>query len=137
MSSILWLHEDALRSHPAQADRIIRMWDDAYLQAQNHSFTRLVFIYETLCEISAVKILRGETTGILSGLALQKLMIPYTLNPFIRQQAALLADTTKIEWLQETPFATINKPLHYLRVFPYWKQTQKTAFLRNAGTSYA
>lgn len=133
MSSILWLHEDALREHPVKADRIIHVWDDAYLQAQNYSLKRLVFLYETLCEIPHVEILYGDTTRILCELAPQKLIIPHTLNPFIRQQAALLSHNTEVEWLAETPFAIIRKPREYRRFFQYWKQAEKTAFLPNAG----
>lgn len=137
MSSILWLHEDALREHPVTADRIIHVWDDTYLQAQNYSFKRLVFLYETLCEIPHVEILYGDTATVFSELAPQTLMIPQTLNPFIHQQAALLSSQTEIEWLAETPFAIIRKPREYRRFFQYWKQAEKTAFLFNAGADHA
>jgi hypothetical protein len=133
MSHILWLHEDALRQNFIQADRTIHIWDDAYLQEQNYSLKRLVFLYETLCELPDVEILHGNTAEILRAVAPQTLMIPETLNPFMREVAASLSATINIKWLAETPFAIIRKPREYRRFFQYWNQAEKAAFLHNGG----
>ena len=71
---LIWLHEDALRaSHPVlenfsrEADAVY-IWDDAYLQKMNYSFQRLVFIYETLTELS-IPVYRGKTADVLIEMA--------------------------------------------------------------------
>ena len=64
--SLIWLHEDALcASHPVfsaapSVCEAVFVWDDAYLQHAHYSLKRLVFLYETLCELP-VTIIRGHT----------------------------------------------------------------------------
>ena len=66
MTQLVWLHEDALNAkHPvlhstSNADLVCFVWDDEYLSAMEYGFQRLVFIYETLCEMG-INVIRGDT----------------------------------------------------------------------------
>ena len=135
---LILLHEEALRmTHPVFAlapigTRAVFIWDDRYFKEVNYSLKRLVFIYETLCEMP-VDILRGEPASIIRELVPSSLYVPSTNNPFISAVIRDLKQVTKIEIVEEPPFVKIKKPDDFKRFFQYWKKAERTAFQKNGG----
>ena len=128
-----WLHEDALNAeHPAVsglrgADRVCFVWDDEYLNAMDYSFQRLVFIYETLCELP-VEIHRGETVGVLLQKAQEMgadiLCVPASPNPKIQATIEALRHHLQVEVVDEEPFVEFRRPPSLRRFFAYWKSAK-------------
>ena len=136
MTALVWLHEDALRQdHPvytAAGEDVISyfFWDENYLQEMDYGFKRLVFIYETLCELP-VNIIHGSTVEGLSKLAenqsCEKIYIPATPNPVLQEIIAELQDRLPVVVVEETPFVSLTKDLDIKRFFRYWKKAKKLA----------
>lgn len=137
---LIWLHPEALRrSHPVfraapTGTRAVFVWDDEDLRAADYSLKRLIFIYETLCELQ-VEVIRGETLAVISTLAPSTLYVPETHNPRLLALVQDLATRMPLETVPEEPFALLHKAGDVRRFFQYWKKAEKTAFQANAGLS--
>ncbi len=135
-SALIWLHDEALRaSHPVfrkapGGTRAIFVWDDNYLHGLGYSLKRLIFIYETLCELP-VDIIRGDTSRIISGLAPSCVFIPATNKPHIISVIDNLKRIVKTEIVSDDHFAFINEPADHTRFFRFWKHAEKTALIKN------
>jgi len=138
-TALILLHEEALRTnHPVfltapPQTKSLFIWDDHYFREVNYSLKRLVFIYETLCEMP-IEILQGETFTVIKDLGPEVLYVPTTNNPRICALIKSLECLTKVERVDEERFVTCKKPSDFKRFFQYWKRAEKTAFLKN-GTS--
>ena len=136
MKKLVWLHEDALRAdHPAVIEagadaELFFIWDADYLQAMDYGFKRLVFIYETLCELP-ITILQGDTVTVLSELveSLQPgaIYIPATPNPELQQRIQQLANRYNVIVVEDVPFVSMNKEPDIKRFFRYWNKAKKIA----------
>lgn len=128
-NALIWLHEDALSdTHPVfeaagQDVRAVHLWDDAYLQAHGYSLKRLVFLYETLCELP-VDIVAAEALKYLKNQHEQIIFIPESPNPFIRDIAATLRDTKTVHMVAEIPYVHVESNQVFKRFFPFWKKVQ-------------
>ena len=135
---LIWLHEEALRvTHPVlsaapEGTRAIYVWDDKYLRQLDYSLNRLVFIYETLCELP-VEILRGDTISIIKQIAPSILYIPATTKPHITSTISKIKSVANVEIIPDENFVTIAKVADFRRFFPYWNIAQHTAFQKNGG----
>ncbi len=135
---LIWLHEEALRvTHPVfraapEGTRAIYVWDDEYLRQLDYSLKRLVFMYETLCELP-VEILRGDTVSIIKQIAPSILYIPATTKPHIEATISKIKSVANVEMIPDENFVTIAKAADVRRFFPYWNIAQKTAFQKNGG----
>ena len=131
--TLIWLHEDALReNHPAHEGLNLNedgffVWDAEYLAAMNYGFKRLVFVYETLCELG-VPIYEGDTESV--ALALMRargattLRTAYSPNPALKDIASSLGQFTSIVTFEDTSFVTLERPLKLKRFFGYWKKAK-------------
>jgi hypothetical protein len=137
---LIWVHEEALRlSHPVfkavpNGTKAIYVWDDAYFRQANYSLKRLIFIYETLCELP-LEIIRGNTANSLRELAPSTLYLPATNNPLIAEIINDLKTTLPAEIIEDEAFVVIKKPIEFRRFFQYWNKAEKTAFLNNGGVN--
>lgn len=142
MTHLIWLHEDALSAtHPVfneagEADAVF-IWDDAYFQKWGHSMKRLMFLYETLCELP-VTLYRGDTIETLNALMTEKnadtLYVPHSINPDFQQVMAALKTDHSVKIVKDAPFAIPKKELGGpKRFFQYWKKVQKSAMQKHAG----
>ena len=135
---LIWLHEEALRiTHPVfkaapQGTKAVYVWDDGYFRHTNYSLKRLIFIYETLCELP-VDIIHGTTLDAIYELAPSTLYIPASNNPVIASIITSLATVVSVKKVEDEPFAVIKKLGDHRRLFQYWNKAAKTAFLTNGG----
>jgi hypothetical protein len=135
---LIWLHEEALRAtHPVfeaapEGTKCIFIWDDEYLTKANYSLKRLVFIYEALCELP-VDIIKGQTVPLIKQLEPSKLYVPTTNNPLLLETVKSLASVVSLESVPDEVFVPKDKSKTSSRFFQYWKQAQKTAFLKGGG----
>lgn len=130
---LIWIHEDALReSHPVNEGLNLSedgffVWDAEYLKAMNYGYKRLVFIYETLCELG-VPIYEGNTESValalISARGATTLRTAYTPNPALQDIASSLAQSTSVVTFEDTPFVTLERPLKLKRFFGYWKKAK-------------
>lgn len=136
--SLIWLHEEALRTaHPVfkaapQGTRAIFVWDDDYLQKLCYSLKRLVFVYETLCELP-VDIIRGDTVSVIKELGPSQLYIPESHKPHIVPLINRLKLITKVAIIKDEEFVQILDTTDFKRFFKYWSLAEKKASLRNGG----
>jgi hypothetical protein len=133
---LIWLHEEALRmTHPVfkaapERTKAIYVWDDGYFRQANHSLKRLIFIYETLCELP-VEGIRGNTLEVVRELAPSTLYLPATNNPLIAKIINDLKTTVPVQIIEDEAFVVIKNPIEFRRFFQYWHKAEKTAFLQN------
>jgi hypothetical protein len=134
--ALIWLHEETLRlNHPVfsaapKDSKAVFIWDDAYLRKLDYSLKRLVFIYETLCEMQ-LEILSGDIVNVIKEIAPSCLYIPATNKPHILSIIEDLKSAAKIELVADENFVSISKPVEFSRFFKYWKSAQKSAFSLN------
>lgn len=135
---LIWLHEEALRiTHPVfkaapEGTKAVYVWDDNYFRQANYSLKRLIFIYETLCELP-VDIIHGTTLDVVRELTPSTLYIPTTNNPLIVTIIDSLKAAFPAAAVEDEAFANIKKPSEFRRFFQYWNKVEKTAFLQNGG----
>lgn len=131
--SLILLHQEALRkTHPvfdaAPAEtKAIYVWDDAFFREANYGLKRLVFIYETLCELP-VDIILGNTLDTVRLFAPSMLYIPATNNPLLVRMINSLKETAPIKIVEDEPFVTFQRKAEFNRFFQYWNKAEKTAF---------
>jgi hypothetical protein len=136
-ASLIWLHEDALRAtHPVFAAagagaEVVHIWDDTYLREADYSLKRLVFLYETLCELG-IPIVHGDSVAILQEYEASHIFIPASLNPFI-EGVARRVKGKQITFVADEAFVTVSQSREFRRFFQYWNKAEKTAFLRDGG----
>lgn len=139
-NSLVWLHEESLRANhkvfevAPKGSKAVFVWDDNYFREANYSLKRLVFIYETLCELP-VDIIRGETVCSLSELMPSSIYVPASSNPRITTLIERLKSATTVNVVNDDPFVQIDESLDFKRFFKYWNLAEKTAFLKNGGFS--
>ena len=129
-----WIHEDALNAdHPAfqdlhEGERLCFVWDDEHLRDMGYSFQRLVFIYETLCELNA-EILRGSTAEVLHSRAqasdASEIRVPDTPNPAIQAVVESLRANLSVSVIPEDPFVDLDRAPSLRRFFAYWKSARR------------
>ena len=135
-NEIIWLHEKALRkSHPvfsmaSEKTKIIHVWDNNYYKSKSYSFKRLVFIYETLCDLP-VKIIFGNTLEIISFINPCKVFVPHTVDTEINILCDKLRKDFRIEIIKDHAFSLVSNSYEFKRFFKYWNKAKKTAFLAN------
>lgn len=139
-SDMIWLHEDALRSdHPVfeaagQGAAAFFIWDPDYLQRMDYGFKRLVFIYETLCELP-VRIYRGGTVSTLLQIAAQQeattLYVPATPNTELLSMTSRLEQQVRIEMVEDETFVACGEEIQLRRFFRYWNKVKKQALRVN------
>lgn len=136
MNSIILLHDQSLRlSHPVFMETpkdtsSIFIWDDEYFRESGYSLKRLVFIYETLCELN-IDIIFGNTLDLLQDLSPSELYIPFSYNSYIHRVVSKLPKEIKIYMVPDEPFVSIPESSKFVRFFQYWNKAKKTAFILN------
>ncbi|MBA4275005.1 MAG: hypothetical protein C0436_05060 [Alphaproteobacteria bacterium] len=139
-TSLIWLHEESLRiTHPvfevAPLDtKAVFIWDDVYLTRANYSLKRLVFIYETLCELP-LSIYHGDIVAVVQHLAPSTLYIPATNTPHIVATIDMLKQHADVQRVEDEAFTVIKKAADHRRFFQFWNKAEKTAFLHNGGVN--
>ena len=137
---LILLHEESLRMmHPVfnnapEGTQVIYIWDDAYVQRTGYSLKRLIFIYETLCELE-VDILRGDTCSILQEINPSLVYIPQTNNPLLVEMIDSIRGVLSVEMVEDSPFVILKKPMESKRFFQYWSKAEKNAFLHHGGVN--
>lgn len=126
------------REHPVfraagEAERVIFIWDDAYLSEQGWTLKRLVFVYECACAMGA-EVVRGDTLAVLKGLGTERVYVAESLNPFVRTVAeGLRACGIEVTTVAEEPFVMLRKGGELGRFFRYWSRAQRSAMQPDAG----
>ena len=132
-TTLYWVHEDALSwSHPALSDRdpaavVCFVWDDKHLESMAYSFQRLVFIYETLCEMG-VEIVRGDIVATLVTAAkdcgADTICVADSPNPAIQSAIEALREALPVNVVPEEPFVSLDRAPSLRRFFAYWKSAK-------------
>jgi len=134
--ALIWLHEEALRmTHPIfhaapSGTKAVYVWDDDYFRRANYSLKRLIFIYETLCELS-VDIIHGNTLAVIQELAPSMLYIPAANNPLIVSIIDSLKSVAIAQIVADEAFVVMKKPTDFKRFSQYWNKVEKCAFLKD------
>jgi hypothetical protein len=134
---IIWLHDKALsQNHPVfnninESTKAIYIWDEEFFKKRSYSFKRLVFIYETLCQLQ-IEIIKGDTIEVLKSFNPEKIIIPFTVDTQIKNLVEQLSEVFLVEIVEEKPFVNIGSGYKFNRFFKYWNKAKDTAFWINA-----
>lgn len=135
---LVWLHEEALRAtHPVfnaapDGTRAVFVWDDDYFRKLDYSLKRLVFIYETLCELP-IDIIQGDTKSVIKEISPSRLYAPATNKPHVLAVMNDLKSIADLKVINDEDFVSIQTPADLKRFFKYWSTAEKTAFFKNGG----
>ena len=131
--SLIWVHEDALREdHAAYQDMDLCshgffVWDETYLRKTNYGMKRLIFIYETLCELG-IPIYRGDTEEVAITLMqehqAEQLLIANTHNPELLHIIKNLSNSINLRVTDEDAFVSLEREPKLKRFFGYWKKAK-------------
>lgn len=130
---IFWIHHLGLRIAPPAAfdDAYIFVWDNRLFERLGYTLKRLVFIYETLCDMP-VHIAQGDTLQILSALQDSDITTWHSDAPDIQAIVAQLAAANKkVHRLHETPFCSLTPQEEFRRFSKYWPKAEKTALMQD------
>ena len=140
IDTIIWLHDKGLSiSHPLfelpnAGTPCFFIWDDGYFKQRAYSLKRLVFIYESLCEMP-IQIVQGNTLEIFTEMRQQKIITPYTADTEINRLIKQLANSFAVETVRAKSFSMAHND-DVKRFFKYWNKAKKTALLTDAGQKY-
>jgi len=135
-NQLILLHEEALSiNHPVFAvapkgTKAIYIWDNNYFNQTNYSLKRLVFIYESLCELP-IDIIHGDLIENIKELELGKIYIPTTNNYMIKDLINKIKLIASVELVDSKPFVNIDNSIEFRRFFQYWNKAEKIAFNLN------
>lgn len=133
---LILLHEESLRMKhnvfkvAPSGTKAIYIWDNCYFEQANYSLKRLIFIYETLCELP-IEIIRGNTLDIVREFAPSDLYMPATNNPLITEIINDLKSYLPVQVVEDEHFVNISNSTHFMRFFKYWNKAEKSAFKNN------
>jgi hypothetical protein len=106
VEDIIWVHDKALKNDTLQGlddqTKVIFIWDDHCFQNRTYSLKRLVFIYETLCQMP-VEIIRGDTFEVMCSLAPKKVRTFFTADTKIKELTRQLSEDYDIEVINLQP----------------------------------
>ena len=136
VEEIIWVHDKMLNNSNLQGlddqTKVIFVWDDHYFRNRSYSLKRLVFIYETLCQMP-VEIIRGDIFEVMCSLAPKKVRTFFTADTKIKELTQQLSEDYDIEVINPHPFVQVPGRYEFKRFFKYWNKAKKTAFLRDGG----
>jgi hypothetical protein len=139
MSSLILLHEEAISiSHPVfqatpSGSKAIFIWDDEYFIEANYSFKRLVFIYESICQLP-IDVIKGNLVDVIKEMHPTIIYIPATNNPLLLKNIDILNKLFNIKIVEDEQLignGLINRDKCVKRFFQYWKNAEKTIFKIN------
>ena len=127
---LIWIHEDALSlRHPVlegrnEHDVVCFIWDEEHLRSMGYGFQRLVFIYETLCEMG-VAIRRGPVVSSViewaESIQASEVWVPASVNPAHQDLIRQMERSLTVTVVPEHPFVIFDRPPKLRRFFGYWK----------------
>jgi len=133
---ILWLHDKYLMKSAIDdlrpLMRPVFIWDDAYFQSRGYTLKRLVFIYETLCDLD-IEIFHGPTLDVLTSLAPKSIQVFHSADTTVKALIAQMAQDLDIQVVHPAPFVKNFEMSEYRRFFKYWNATNKSALSHDGG----
>jgi hypothetical protein len=124
-----WMHEKALKQ-TTKENQPIFIWDESYFKNRGYSLKRLVFIYETLCEMDA-EIIKAPLFEAIKFFKPKKIKTIFTTDTVIRGITEKLSLEYEVEVIEPKPFIKIEDKEEFNRFFKYWNEAKKSAFLIN------
>lgn len=126
-------HEKALNknfpgSHQISvATKRLFIWDDQYFKRRGYSLKRLVFIYETLCQMQ-IDIIHGDTFEVIQLLSPVQITTFFTTDLQIKEILTHLSSLYPVKIIKPDPFVIMPDSDDSKRFFQYWNKARKTAF---------
>lgn len=143
MTSLVWIHEDALGADsPAvkaapKAPRVI-VFDDSFLTLRPYGMKRLTFIYESAMACGA-EIWRGPTVGVLQArakeLGCDRLIATTPVSPDLKRLIADIRQQIPLDLIAPPPLVTIDGKTDMKRFSRFWKKAEASAVTPTGGQS--
>ena len=127
---LVWLHEKALvfNHNILNSDRKkIYIWDDEYFKKRNYSLKKLVFIYETLCEMD-IDIVYGNSLDIIKSFQPDNVFTIHTVDSEIKKLFSEISQLCELIVLGNKNFIDFKENNNITRFFQYWNKAKKKVF---------
>tara|TARA_A100001015_G_scaffold77771_1_gene86332 strand:+ start:1034 stop:1465 length:432 start_codon:yes stop_codon:yes gene_type:complete len=138
MTTLIWLHEDALRlDHPVFNDIAENyvaffIWDNIYYKEMDYGFNRLSFIYEVMSDLP-FDIYEGRIQDVilemLDHFNADRILIPQTPNRVIKNYLSALKVPIEVGYVADEAFVPMVGQTVEKRFFRFWNKIKKNAFL--------
>lgn len=127
--TIQWMHFDALNADWLDpAAPVAYIFDDAHLNSAGWGLKRILFVYETLLELSRVDLYRGSTVEILAALGSPVISVD-SPDPWLRQQFEVLRSRgVELQILPAPVFVELPPRTDLRRFARYWKKAEPLLF---------
>ena len=133
---IIWLHDKALHAtpliQPNECSKSYYIWDEQYFRRRAYTLKRLVFIYETLCEMP-VEVIKGNTIDVMNSLKPTRIKTWHTADTVVKDLIRQLSNHHTVDVLKPQPFVDVSETEDFKRFFKYWNKAKKTAFIKDGG----
>ncbi len=136
--ALLWMHHYALCADQindqslASVSACIYVWDNQYFRHLNYSLNRLVFIYETLCELP-VEIIQGDMISVLTARPESIIYVAETRDEVIQRAISVLQEEKQVIPFAERPFINAPHTKDCTRFSSYWRQVESIALTSDGG----
>ena len=135
-SEVIWVHEKALNGSALSSLKpnapAIFIWDEQYFKSRCYALKRLVFIYESLCEIE-IKVYKGNTLEVLNSLNPEKITTFFIPDSKISELIDQVSQKFDVDVIKPKPFVNLPEKYSSKRFFTYWNKAKKSAFMVDGG----
>lgn len=122
MKRVFWMHTDCLRQGDEQ-DAIF-IFDPQQIEESGWGIKRLMFVYECLLQLPAVRIMKGDTVEILVAEGVT-VVTESTPDPWICGRiTSLKARGVSVDVMPAPPFAGVQAEGDLRRFSRYWKKAE-------------
>ncbi|MCR9254864.1 MAG: hypothetical protein NXI16_02075 [Alphaproteobacteria bacterium] len=131
MTTLVWLHDDALRIPPdLRGQPALYVFDDETIRARHYGLKRIGFIYETLLTLP-VEIRRGPTVETVLEIARREgaeaIALTGTPCPHLTATIEQVKARYPVRMIEPTPFVVPHKKLDLKRFSRYWHKVKDQA----------
>jgi len=127
MSTVVWMHEDAVNGTLLGRGPAVFVFDEDYLRREGYTLKRVGFLYECLLELP-VEIRKGEAVEQILAFAAEhdadEVVMQASPNPWIRGVGAALERVLKVRRMVPEPFVELGGQPDLKRFSRYWARVE-------------
>ncbi|TWT75466.1 hypothetical protein Pla123a_29750 [Posidoniimonas polymericola] len=134
-NAITWVHDEMLSpAWQSPETPSVFIFDEQWIETEQISLKRIVFMYECLLEMPGVEIRKGNVVAEVTRFAQEhhatRIVTARSPLPRLKRQGAQLATQLTVDWIDPEPIVTLPEGVDLKRFSRYWRRAEKQV-LRN------
>lgn len=128
---VRWVHDEMLSPHWVEAGQpALFVFDEAWIAAEKLSLKRIVFLYESVLELPAIEVRKGDVVREVQAFAQRhgadRIETARSVDPRIKRQGQALG----VEWIEPEPFVGLPGPVDLKRFSRFWRKAEKRVMVK-------